>query len=747
MGEKKKSDYVFLGILLAIILMVAYLLSGLFTIAGLNINNIQQHIQYIITHPFERWWNDKSGTCMLLSSVAWLMIVMNYITRMERRLIRGKEFGDSKWLSPKAFNRTFADKTEENNRILSKDVRMSYDTHETGLNNNMTVVGGSGTGKTAYVMTPNLLNLHDNNVYTDPKGGLLQDFGNFLLERKIRVWTINLCDMEQSMCYNPFRLIRTASDLRRLITNIIANTTPENAGPSNESPFWQQAERMFLESIFYYVWMECPKTENDVVTGGKLHLPRSFRTVLKLMDEESIDDSGADSLLGIRMKQLAQGEHGENHPALIRYNRSMTGAADTKRTVLMSAQARFNAFDDPQLLRILDDNDIYLEELGIGKRGDESTKTSLFLIIPDDDDTYNFVAGMLYTQLSQELYRQAKLYGGSLPMDVGLWLDEFANIKMPANFDKLLATMRSRGMYCTIVLQSLAQLKKLFKNGGWEGIVGNTDTFLYLGGNEQTTWKYVSEMLGKWTAGKQTDGETLGKNGSSSKNFDVLGRELLNEAEVRKLKNSECICLVRGQDPIRDEKLKIWNTKLYKHAKKLGPYTYYPEKKAREKSDEVEILNKQELSYYKRCQEKGEKVEVIEIDPISLLTFDIEKFKKEKETEYIPLDEIRAMMQEPEVQKKISEQEELEMQQDKEKQIQEQREAFNKMDLLGLFSEGILSPEQKEIAKRCIEKGVGERVIKKVIHPDNTKEKTKEMEELAIMLAEKTARLREEEGE
>lgn len=719
--KNHKKEYIFLMILLLPALYIGYLISGLFLVPDLDFGNVTFYMEQIMKQPFRPYWNDKSPACILAAGVVWLFGFTQYYANASRNLMHGQEYGTDKWMNIKSFNTIFEDKKDpSNNIILSRHARKSYDCYKTGLNNNGFVVGGAGTGKTAYTMTPNLLQFHGSNVYTDPKGNLYEEMGNILLKAGNIVQCINLCEMEKSAKYNPFVLIRKASDISKLITNLIANTTPVEMNPTGD-PFWEKAEKLYLQSIFSYVWLECPRWEIDE-NGEEIFLDRTFRTVLKLMDEAAVSDEGMKSALDLRMERLAATHSmGEKHPAVARYNRCVRGAADTIRSIIISANSRFDPFDDPELLRILDGNDIDLTAMAVGKNGDGKTRTSLFIVIPDDDDTFNFVPGMLYTQMFQEWYYQARLMGGKLPLDVGCWFDEFANIKMPAAFDKILATCRSRGIYCWIFLQSLAQIKKLFKDGAWEGLVGNCDIFLYLGGNEQSTQKYVSEILGKWTIDKRSEGETMGRNGSSNKNYDVLGRELLTPTEVRKLSNRKCICFVRGQDPILDEKMKIWRDKKYLAARALGKCTTQSPAHT-----EIEMLGEDSLSYYRMLQKKGENVEFYEMELEDFLAYD---FSEDGEKGTLSNEEIRAAFANPDFKEKIKKDEERATEQKMEDAIRALQRP-----LLELIADDLLTEGQREEIILCLKAGLPEDMIKKIIHPANSREKMANLREIAILI-------------
>lgn len=356
-------------------------------------------------------------------------------------------------------------------------------------------------------------------------------------------------------------------------------------------------------------------------------LQKNWKTILYLLDEAQFVDADTPPKLDLRMEELAKKR--PDHPAVKAYQRYRGGPDETIRSVIMTVNARMQPFDNEELLEIFSSNEIPLGEFGTGIDGDKKTKSNLFIIIPDDDDTFNFVPGMVYTLLFQKLYRQARFFGGKLPMDVGFWLDEMANIKMPNNFDKILATCRSRGVYCVPILQSLAQLKTLFADGAWEGIVGNCDTFIYLGGNEASTYEYVSKLLGKWTIDKRTSGESKGSSGSYSQNYDVLGRELMLEYELRLLPDDECIIFVRGENPIRDKKWFPWKHEQYLEARKCGAFSPKEQKEKQEKTmEECKFVGEESLNYLKLQKDKNENIRLYELDAFSFMMMDLDEMEK-----------------------------------------------------------------------------------------------------------------------
>ena len=631
MQKKKKFNWAFWLFLLLPTMLLAYFIGGVFLFKDLSFNNFDAKLLHVITHPFSQlYWSDKSKYVFLLIFMIYL-IALSYSLANLKNYMPGKEMGSAEWGDPKKFNKNLASK-DGDNIVLSKHCRKDYDSKKTLVNNNMFIIGGSGAGKTAGFIAPNLLQFHGSNIVTDPKGDTVRDFAEVLIAAGKRVRVINLNEMEKSHKYNPFKYIRSADDITRLITNFIANTTPAGSSPSD--PFWDKAESLFEQGLFGYVWLECndvpyyryaqikargqfaeekakmelggcdPDTVEPVFddiwrgrvwdknTKEHLNLKPTFRSVIKLLSEASVsDDEDKKSPLDCRMEVLSrklvmEGKDPNDHPAIDNYNKCMRGAGDTVRSIVISANARFAALaNNSKLLDILDDDDIDLPSLGIGVNGDQKTETILFCALPDDDSTYNFIAGMLYTQMFQELYRVARQYGNSLPIDVGCWFDEFANIKMPNDFDKILATCRSRNIYIAMVFQNQAQIKDLYKDK-WEGLVGNCDTIIYLGGSEQSSHKYISEMLGKWTIDKRSTGRTFGANGSSSQNFDILGRELMTPDEVKNMSKSKMILFVTGEHPICDDKCYWFKQKEYKKYSKYPKYSFKPVSKP-----SMEILN------------------------------------------------------------------------------------------------------------------------------------------------------------
>ena len=472
---------------------------------------------------------------------------------------------------------------------------------------------------------------------------------------------------------------------------------------------------MFLESLFLYVWMECPKGVYNQKRGRAELLQKNWKTILYLLDEAQFVDADTPPKLDLRMEELAKKK--PDHPAVKAYQRYRGGPDETIRSVIMTVNVRMQPFDNEELLEIFSSNDIPLDEFGTGIDGDKKTKSNLFIIIPDDDDTFNFVPGMVYTLLFQELYRQARFFGGKLPMDVGFWLDEMANIKMPNNFDKILATCRSRGVYCVPILQSLAQLKTLFADGAWEGIVGNCDTFIYLGGNEASTYEYVSKLLGKWTIDKRTSGESKGSSGSYSQNYDVLGRELMLEYELRLLPDDECIIFVRGENPIRDKKWFPWEHEQYLEARKCGIFNPKEQQEKQQKPmEECEFLDEESLNYLKLQKDKNENIRLYALEAFSFMMMDLDEM--EKKIHSTPNDK-KGHAGEPTISAGMIQ---SALHAEKEREEAERKawfvENFDSLTLLDIYASEWIGEIRRNVIRDLLQAQAPEEVIKSIIRPE-----------------------------
>lgn len=454
----------------------------------------------------------------------------------QRNYRRREEHGSAQWGSPAQVNKKYADKVPTRNKILTQNVSVGLDGRKHRRNLNTLVCGGSGAGKTRFFAKPNLCQANSSYVVLDPKGELLRDTGNLLLAKGYDIKVLDLINMEKSHCYNPFVYLRSDNDIQRLVTNLFKNTTPK--GSQSQDPFWDQAATMLLLALIFYLHYEAPSEEQN------------FPMVMEMIRAGEVreDDETYKSALDILFERLEM--RNPEHIALKYYRSYHSGSGKTLKSIQITLISRLEKFNLESLASITQNDELELWSIG-------EKKTAVFAIIPDNDSSFSFLVGMLYTQLFQQLYYQADvIHGGRLPVHVHFLMDEFANVALPDEFDKLLSTMRSREISVSIIIQNLAQLKALFEKQ-WESIVGNCDEFLYLGGNEQSTHEYVSKLLGKETIDTNTYGQSKGRNGSYSTNWQLAGRELMTPDEVRMLDNRYALLFIRGERPVEDLKFDI----------------------------------------------------------------------------------------------------------------------------------------------------------------------------------------------
>ena len=611
--KKPSIPLIIIGALLAA--YAGYLLNGAWH-QGIEFGDFVNNMTQVLSYPLRDYYNESTLKAVIIFEIIFAMVMLMYYTS-QRTMMPGREYGTARLATPKEINKVIKDKDDGKNRILSQNVRMSLDTRLTKLNNNVLIIGGSGSGKTFYEVKPNLMQRNSSFIITDPKGEILRSEGEMLKANGYNVKVINLLEMDKSDCYNPFVYLREETDVVKLVTNIMSNTTPKNATSSD--PFWDKAEGLFLQSLFYYVWLETPIAK------------RNMATVMELIGKAEVTEKDKPSELD---KQMSFLEHtsplGANHPAVKQYKKCMRGAGDTIRSIIISANSRLAKLENKQVLRLLSKDDLNLAELGTGVSNDGHTKTALFCVIPDSDKSYNFIIGMLYTQIFQELYYQADFnYGGRLPIHVTFMLDEFANVALPDDYCSLLSTMRSREISSVIIIQNLAQIKALFKDT-WETIPGNCDTLVYLGGNEQSTHEYVSKLLGKATIDKKSTGESRGRQGSSSRNFDVLGREIMTADEVRKMDNSKCLIFIRGLDPVLDKKYFTPKHPIFSQTADGDgkPYEYVNKTEDHFIGQPYELLNEQGVEHFVKMKENGENVFIQDLTYEEFMSLDKDRMKE-----------------------------------------------------------------------------------------------------------------------
>lgn len=489
----------------------------------------------IFNNPFHIVLCKDSLKTVLIFLLIYGMAIGIYFSS-KKNYRRKEEHGSAKWGNAKTIDKKYKQKPPSNNKLMTQNVSIGLDAKKHRRNLNTLVCGGSGAGKTRFFCKPNLMQCNTSFVILDPKGEILRDTGNLLKEKGYDIKVLDLITMEKSHCYNPFVYLQSDNDVQKLVTNLFKSTTPK--GSQSQDPFWDTSASMLLSALIFYLHYEAPEDEQN------------FSMVMEMLragaieDEEDPRPSPLDELFAeLELKN-------PEHIALKYYRSYHSGSAKTLKSIQITLAARLEKFNLESLASLTITDEMDLPSLG-------ERKVALFALIPDNDTSFNFLVSILYTQLFQQLFYAAdNIHGGSLNVPVHFLMDEFANVSLPDDFDKILSVMRSRGVSVSIILQNLAQLKALFEKQ-WESIVGNCDEFLYLGGNEQSTHKYVSEMLGKETIDTNTYGKSTGHGGNYSTNFQISGRELLTADEVRMLDNRYAILFIRGERPVIDLKYDI----------------------------------------------------------------------------------------------------------------------------------------------------------------------------------------------
>ena len=503
---------------------------------GMTIFTLMDAFSAATKNPFSLHWTPYTMKFIGIFLLLYGGAILFYYTG-QKNTRPGEEHGSASWGSVRELDKKYRDKDAGKNVILTQHLQMSMNGKLHRRNLLQIIVGGSGSGKTRFLAKPNLMLANASFIVTDPKGEMLRAVGNLFLEEGYVLRVFDLIDPSKSDCYNPFCYIRKDADVFKLIDNFIKNTTPKGAKAND--PFWEKSETALDAALMLYLLHEAPPEDQNM------------ETILYMIENGGAKEEDDDYQSPLDLLFEALEEEQPDHIAVRQYHIFKQAAGKTAKSILVSAAVRLASFTLPEIQRITASDDMEL-----GKLGDR--KQAIFCIIPDSNDaSLNFLVGMLYTQAFQELYFQAdKVHQGALPVPVRLMFDEFANVALPDGYARLQATMRSRNIMSTIILQNISQLKALFKDD-WEGIIGNADSFIYLGGNEQSTHKYISELLGKETIDTRTSSQSKGRNGSFSQNFQQTGRELMTPDEVRRLDNKNAIVLIRGEKPVIDEKYDI----------------------------------------------------------------------------------------------------------------------------------------------------------------------------------------------
>ena len=523
---------------------------------GMNLFDLLGRFTVLVERPFAIGWTPHTPKFMLIGLLLYGCAAALFLSTKENRR-PGEEHGSARWGSPRQLCAKYRDKDPMQNTILTQNVRMGLNGKKHRRNLLQIVIGGSGAGKTRFFCKPNLMQANCSFLVTDPKGEMLRAVAPLLIQKGYIIKVFDLIDPANSDAFNPFPYIRDDKDAMKLVHNLIRNTTPKNA--SNNDPFWEKSEIALDTALILYLLHEAPPEEQN------------FEMVMYMIENGGAREDSDDFQSPLDLLFEALEEEDPSHIAVREYKIFKQAAGKTAKSILLSAAVRLSAFIIPEIVGITTRDDM---ELGL--MGDR--KQAVFAIIPDNDGTFNYLVGMLYTCAFQALYYQAdKVHQGALPVPVRLMMDEFCNVSLPDDFGKLQATMRSRNIMSTIVLQNISALKALFKDD-WEGLMGNADTLIYLGGNEQSTHKYISEMLGKETLDTRNRSISKGSHGSSSTSYQQTGRELLTPDEVRAMDNAYAIVFIRGERPVMDRKydiLKHPNIKLTEDGG-AAPYIHHP---------------------------------------------------------------------------------------------------------------------------------------------------------------------------
>ena len=548
MPIRKSNDTLFYLIGIIPVIWLALLLAQ--SLGG-GLPELLRNLTAALEQPTNIIWTDKSLPTILICLAAYSMAVLLYRTN-QGRTRDGEEHGSAAWATPASVNAQFAQK---DSIPLTQHVRLGLDTHKHRRSLNVLVIGGSGAAKTRSFVLPNILTANTNYVITDPKSEVLLATGGYLKEQGYDVRVLNLVNLEQSDGYNPFRYLRDEKDVLKLVNNLIQSTTPK--GSHESDPFWTKAETALLQAIILMLFQEAPEYEQN------------FSMVMRVLEYAEVreEDEGHVSPLDLLFESIERRK--PDSVAVRQYKVFKLAAGKTAKSILVSTAVRLAPFNLPQIQALTDHDDMDLYTLG-------EKKVALYAVIPDNDNTFNFLVSLLYAQAFQALYYSAdQIHHGPLPRHVRFVLDEFAAMPLPG-FTRELATMRSRSISASVIIQNMAQIKELYKDS-WETIPGNCDTILYLGGNESSTHKYVSEMLGKATIDTKTHGQTKGKSGSYSTNFQMSGRELLTPDEVRKLDNRYALLFIRGASPVMDEKYDLMHHPAISHSSLGGaaPYIHH----------------------------------------------------------------------------------------------------------------------------------------------------------------------------
>ena len=523
---------------------------------GSNIFVWMGRFSEVLKRPSLLHWTPYTVKCIIVVLLLCAFAVLLYRSDREKRR-PGGEYGTAKWGAAETMNQKYADK-DGPNVILTQHVSIGMDGYKHQRNLNVLVVGGSGSGKTRYFCKPGLMDASCSYLVVDPKGEMLRSTGHFLKSQGYDIKVFDLIHPRQSDGYNPFRYIREEPDVLKLMDNLVKNTTPPK-GASND-PFWEKAEIALDSALMLYLLSEAPKEE------------QTFEMLMFMLNsaQASEEDEQFQSPLDLLFQSLEDRE--PDHLAVKQYKVYKKAAGKTAKSILITAGVRLTAFIFPQYAAIMQEDEMDFGSLGERKR-------AIFCITPVNDGSMNYLVSMLFTQCFQELYLRAdERYDGRLPVPVRVIQDEWANVPQPDSYPKVLATCRSYNIGIDIIVQNIQSIKARYRDE-YQSIIGNCDTLLFLGGgNEPESLEFMSKLLGKETISIRTRGQTRGRSGSSSINYQLTGRELMTPDEIRRMPTREALLLIRGESPVRDRKYNIKKHPNYRYTQDGGakPYIHNP---------------------------------------------------------------------------------------------------------------------------------------------------------------------------
>ena len=523
---------------------------------GSNIFVWMGRFSEVLKRPSLLRWTPYTVKCIIVVLLLCAFAVVLYRSDREKRR-PGGEYGTAKWEAAETMNQKYADK-DGPNVILTQHVSIGMDGYKHQRNLNVLVVGGSGSGKTRYFCKPGLMDANCSYLVVDPKGEMLRSTGHFLKSQGYDIKVFDLIHPRQSDGYNPFRYIREEPDVLKLMDNLVKNTTPPK-GASND-PFWEKAEIALDSALMLYLLSEAPKEE------------QTFEMLMFMLNsaQASEEDEQFQSPLDLLFQSLEDRE--PDHLAVKQYKVYKKAAGKTAKSILITAGVRLTAFIFPQYAAIMQEDEMDFGSLGERKR-------AIFCITPVNDGSMNYLVSMLFTQCFQELYLRAdERYDGRLPVPVRVIQDEWANVPQPDSYPKVLATCRSYNIGIDIIVQNIQSIKARYRDE-YQSIIGNCDTLLFLGGgNEPESLEFMSKLLGKETISIRTRGQTRGRSGSSSINYQLTGRELMTPDEIRRMPTREALLLIRGESPVRDRKYNIKKHPNYRYTQDGGakPYIHNP---------------------------------------------------------------------------------------------------------------------------------------------------------------------------